>query len=168
MKSEYNKRANFSDYHAYILCMLAILVIVAGSAGASQGTTSTPVDVRIYSINPDEIFGISQLKQEPSISDVQIIDLSLIPQIEVIFGAYAGNKMNRESIAEMKALGARLPKSQLQRLAKAQMSFFDLQTRYDITLDDLPVVIFEQDKSLYLYNGNDAYRGFVLWQQSKR
>ena len=168
MKLKPNGQAIFSADHASIFCMLIALAIFVGNAGATQETAATPANVRIYNVKPNELIGISRLKQEPSISDVQIIDLSIIPQMEAMFSAHANDKINPKSIAEIKALSAQLPRLQLQRLANAQMAFFDLQTRYDVTIDDLPVVIFEQDKKLYLYKGNDAYQGFLLWQQAKR
>ena len=168
MKPKHNKHINFSANHAYILCVLTIFAVVAGSASASPTAAAAPAKVRVYSIKPSEIFGISQVKQATSISDVQIIDLSIIPQMEAVFGVHAKDQMNQEAIAKIKALSARLARQQLQRLANAQMSLFDLQTRYDVAIDDLPVVIFEQDKTLYLYKGSNVYQGFLLWQQSKR
>ena len=169
-----NKQATFSvgtGYTlGYILGVLMLCLTTAGDAGfiLVQDTTASSAAVRIYSVKPDEILGISQLKQEPEISDVRVIDLSVIPEMEATFGAHAGSDMNSTSVAELRALIARLPRSQLQALAKAQMNLFDLQTRYDVEIDDLPVVVFEQNKTLYLYKGSDVYQGFLRWQQSKR
>ncbi len=169
-----NKQAIFSmgtGYRlGYILGALMLCLTAASDAGfvSTQDTTVASAAVRIYTVKPNEILGISQLKQEPSISDVRVIDLSVIPQMEAVFGAHVGSDMNSTSIAELKALVAQLPSSQLQALAKAQMNLFDLQTRYDVEIDDLPVVVFEQNKTLYLYKGNDVYQGFLRWQQSKR
>ncbi len=154
--------------HGYILGALMLCATAAGDAGSVQDTISASATVRIYSIKPSEISGISRLKQEPSISDIRVIDLSVIPKMEAVFGAYANNEMNDSSIAEIKALIARLPRIQLQALADAQMNLFDLQTRYDVEIDDLPVVVFEQNKTRSLYKGNDVYQGFLRWQQSKR
>ena len=152
----------------YILSALILCATAAGGAGSAQDTISASATVRIYSVKPNEISGISRLKQEPSISDIRVVDLSVIPELDAMFGAYANNDMNDSSIAEIKASIARLPRTQLQALADAQMNLFDLQTRYDVEIDDLPVVVFEQNKTLSLYKGNDVYQGFLRWQQSKR
>ena len=152
----------------YILGALMLCATAAGGAGSVQDAIVAPATVRIYSVKPIEISGISQLKQEPSISDIRVIDLSVIPEMEAMFGAYVNNEMNDSSIAEIKALSKRLPRIQLQALADAQMNLFDLQARYDIEIDDLPVVVFEQNKTLSLYQGSDVYQGFLRWQQSKR
>ena len=174
MKLKRNKHATFSVGTGYTLgYILSVLMLcVAATSDASfisvQDTSAASASVRIYTVKPNQISGISRLKQEPSISDVRVIDLSVIPRMEAMFGAHVGSDMNSTSVAELKALIARLPRSQLQTLAEAQMNFFDLQTRYDVEIDDLPVVVFAQNTTLYLYKGNDVYRGFLLWQQSKR
>ena len=173
MKLKCNKQVTFSvgtGYRlGYILGALMLCLTAAGGAGfvSTQDTTASSVAVRIYTVKPDEILGISRLKQEPAISDVRVIDLSVIPEMEAVFGAHVGSDMNHTSVAELKALIARLPRLQLQALAEAQMNLFDLQTRYDVEIDDLPMVVFEQNKILYLYKGNDVYQGFLRWQQSK-
>ena len=170
MKLKRNRLAIFSMGIGYILAALMLCATTAGGASfvLAQDTTEASVAVHIYTVKPNEISGISQLKLEPSISDVQVIDLSVIPQMEAMFGAQAGSDLNHTSVAELKALVARLPRSQLQALAEAQMNLFDLQTRYDVEIDDLPVVVFEHNRTLYLYKGHDVYQGFLRWQQSKR
>ena len=174
MKLKRNKHATFSVGTGYTLgyILAALMLCLTAAAGAgfvsTQDTTASSVAVRIYTVKPSQIFGISRLKQEPSISDVRVIDLSVIPQMEAVFGAHVGSDINRASVDELRALVARLPRSRLQALAEAQMNLFDLQTRYDVEIDDLPMVVFEQSKILYLYKGNDVYQGFLRWQQSKR
>ena len=170
MKLKRNKHAIFSVGIDYILAVLMLCLTAASGAGfvLVQDTTASSAAVRIYSVKPNQILGISRLKQEPSISDVRVIDLSVIPQMEAVFGAHVGSDVNSTSVAELKVLAARLPRLQLQALAEAQMNLFDLQTHYDVEIDDLPVVVFEQNKTLYLYKGNDVYQGFLIWQQSKR
>ncbi len=170
IKLKRNKYAIFSMGTGYTLAALMLCLTTAGDAGfiLVQDTTASSAAVRIYSVKPDEILGISRLKQEPEISDVRVIDLSMIPEMEAMLGAHVGSDINSTSVAELKALVARLPRSQLQALAKAQMKLFDLQSRYDVEIDDLPVVVFEQNKTLYLYKGNDVYQGFLRWQQSKK
>ena len=170
MKHKRNKHSAFSVNISYILGVL--MLCLTATSGASfvlvQDTTEASATARIYTVKPNQISGISRLKQEPSISAVRVIDLSMIPKMEAVFGAHVGSDMNSTSIAEIKALIARLLRSQLQTLAEAQMNLFDLQTRYDVEIDDFPVVVFEQNKTLYLYKGNDVYQGFLRWQQSKR
>ena len=174
MKLKCNKHATFAVGTSYTLgCILAALMLCLTAASDAsfvlvQDTRVSSAAVRIYTIKPNEILGISQLKQEPEISDVRVIDLSVIPEMEAVFGAYLGSDINRASVAELKTSIARLPHSQLQALAEAQMNLFDLQTRYDVEIDDLPVVVLGQNKTLYLYKGNDVYQGFLQWQQSKR
>ena len=174
MKLKRNKHATFSvdtGYTlGYVLAALMLCLAAASDAGfvLVQDTTASSAAVRIYTVKPNQILGISQLKQELAISDVRVVDLSVISEMEVVFGAHVGSDINSISVAELKALVARLPRSQLQTLAEAQMNLFDLQTRYDVEINDLPVVVFEQNKTLYLYKGNDVYQGFLRWQQSKR
>ena len=174
MKLKRNKHATFSVGTGYTLGYIlgALMLYLNAAAGAGfvlvQDTTASSVTARIYTVKPSQMLGISQLKQEPSISDVRVIDLSVIPEMEAVLGAHAGSDMNSTSVAELKSLIARLQRSQLQALAEAQMNLFDLQTRYDVEIDDLPVIIFKQNKTLYLYKGNDVYQGFLQWQQLKR
>ena len=170
MRFRRNKHATFSVATSYILAALMLCLTAIGGAGfvAAQDTIAAPATVRIYTVKPNEILGISQLKQEPSIANVELIDLSIIPQTEAMLGAHVGGDMNSKSIAEIKGMVARLPHSRLQTLANAQMNLFDLQTRYAVEIGDLPVVVFAQNKTLYLYKGKDAYQGFLRWQQSKR
>ena len=170
MKLKRNKHATFSVATSYTLGALMLCLTAVGGAGsvAAQDTTVASATVRIYTVKPNEILGILRLKQEPSIANVELIDLSIIPQTEAMFGAHVSGDINSKSIAEIKGMVARLPRSRLQTLANAQMNLFDLQTRYDVGIGDLPVVVFAQNKTLYLYKGKDAYQGFLRWQQSKR
>ena len=152
----------------YMVCAAIVFPICTDIAHASPQNTPAALSVKIYSIEPTELFGVSRLKQVPLISDVQIIDLSIVPQMEAMFSAHADDMINQQSIDKIKNLSAQLPRQQLQKLADAHTSLFDLRMRYGVAIDDLPIVIFGQDKNFYLYKGNDAYRGFLLWQNSKK
>lgn len=154
--------------HNVIYCVLMLLLTVGGNTYATPNTAAALVDVTIYSIEPTKILGIPQLKRHTTIAGVKVIDLSVIPRTESLFSAYANAEMNRQSIAEIKTLTAQLPQQQLRQLANAQLEFFNLRTRHDVTIDDLPLVIFEQGETSYLYEGNDAYRGFLLWQRANK
>jgi len=98
--------------------------------------------------------------------------------MEAMFSVYADDiakqqdsaqqQATPQSIAELKAYSEKLPRAQLQRLAQAQLEFFEIQTKYGIRLEDLPLIVYRHNDRDYLYKGNDAYHGFLLWQQSKR
>ena len=152
----------------YMVCAAIVFPICTDIAHASPQNTPAALSVKIYSIEPTELFGVSRLKQVPLISDMQIIDLSIVPQMEAMFSAHVNDTINQQSIEKIKSLSVQLPRLQLQKLADAHTSLFDLRMRYDVAIDDLPIVIFEQDKNFYLYKGNDAYQGFLLWQKSKK
>jgi len=128
---------------------------------------SALIKVRIYSVAPNKLVGVSQLKKEP-FTDLHIIDLSVIPEMEAIFNAYINDEKQQLSVAEMKTAVEQLADDRLQKLAAAQLHLFDLQTRYDVMIDDLPIAVIEHQKNFYLYKGNDVYAGFLLWQQSKQ
>ena len=152
----------------YVFCTTIAFLLFSDTVYASPNAINAPLSVNIYSVKPTELFGISRLRQEAIISDVQIIDLSIVPRMETMFSAAIHDKTNQPSIAEIKNLSDQLPRSQLQKLANAQMSLFDLRMQYDVTIDDLPIVIFEQSQRFYLYKGNDAYEGFLIWKESKK
>ena len=152
----------------YMVCAAIVFTICPDIARASPQNAPATLSVKIYSIEPTELLGVSRLKQVPLISDMQIIDLSIVPQMEAMFSAHVNDTINRQSIDKIKNLSAQLPRLQLQKLADAHTSLFDLRMRYDVAIDDLPIVIFEQDKKVYLYKGNDAYQGFLLWKKSKK
>ena len=152
----------------YVLCTTIAFLLCADTVHASPNAINAPLIVKIYSVKPTELFGISRLRQEAIISDVQIIDVSIVPRMETMFSAAIHGKTDRPSIAEIKNLSDRLPRTQLQKLADAHISLFDLRMQYDVTIDDLPIVIFEQSRRSYLYKGSDAYEGFLIWKESEK
>ena len=148
------------------ICALIIMFAAGSPIGSAQSIIAESLNVHIYSTEPHKLVGVSRLKQEPL--TVRIIDLAIIPKSEALFNTYINNGMPQQSVAEIKALIEQTPRDQLQKLANAQLSLFDLQTRYDVGIEDLPVTIFATNKSFYLYQGNDVYQGFLLWQQLKK
>ena len=148
------------------MCALIMIFLIGTSIAIAQNTISETVRIHIYSTEPHKLVGLSRLKQA-AVFDVQIIDLSVISETQAVFNTYISDDMKKLSVAEIKASVERLPRDRLQQLADAQLALFNLQTRYDITLDDLPIVIFASGQSAHIYKGNDVYAGFLLWQQSR-
>lgn len=127
------------------------------------------VAIKVYSFNPVQISRLERAQSEPLVSTVEVIDLSVIFEIGteltslLDYSLLLESDLTDDDLGRLKSYSQLIPHSKIKSLAEAQLLLFDLEARYGVRDSQLPVIIFEQKESQYLYFGKDVYEGFLAW-----
>ena len=157
----------------YVLFIVSLLMFNL-SAATNSASPKDRLSLTIYNFNPKQISGLDKLRQQHSVGTIELIDLSIIPEIEARLNRLldsqlaSQNNLSDEELLHLKLHSHSLIRSQIKDLAEAQLLLFDLEAQYGISDKQLPVIIFQQKEHFYLHHGADAHKGFLAWLQFKQ